>query len=371
MGCFSSKSIAAIVSPLTESVHEPLDQPTDAMAALPECQSKTISRPESPDVVGELPTSERSTWHISDGISSQSSLKSESLIQAGRNKRPSGERSYSRRSHTSRSTVLGRTRTSRSTILSSSNTSRSTVLSVTLVEHETLVPFHQEDSRASSLSPPALQAESSFQSSCHSTKYGRHPLTKASEYGDEDEVLSLLSGGYENLDERDLSDQTSLMLAADGCHERIVQALVLAGADVNAVDRAGRSPLMRSSTSGNGRITRTLIDAGADLNQRDRAGMTPLAKACYKGHVNVVQALIDARADVDPSDETGSTPLIRASSIGNELLVEALIKGGANVNAKDNVSMNQTASHCDPFLTLVCSLSGGLHATHWSQLQWL
>ena len=66
---------------------------------------------------------------------------------------------------------------------------------------------------------------------------GGRALSKASEYGDEPVVLELLSAGYENIDERDLYGQTSLMLAAEGRHEGIVKALVAAGADVNAVDR--------------------------------------------------------------------------------------------------------------------------------------
>ena len=80
---------------------------------------------------------------------------------------------------------------------------------------------------------PSIRAEMSKSS----TKYGERPLYKASEYGDEEAVEELLTHGYEDVDEKDHQERTSLMLASEGKHEGIVEALVKAGANVNAADR--------------------------------------------------------------------------------------------------------------------------------------
>ena len=180
MGCVNSKPIAVIAPlgggdqhldetvpkvPATEPIKEPLDNKQPDKMALSDKSIRPFSRPPSPDVVGELPCSERSTWHISDGISSQSSRMSLKLP------------------HARRSNI-------------STSESRSTILSITLVEsvtehQEPLVPINQGDTISLSLSSPTFDAEASHRSS-HASKYGKNPLSKASKCGYEDKVLPLV-----------------------------------------------------------------------------------------------------------------------------------------------------------------------------------
>ncbi|KAL8766847.1 MAG: hypothetical protein Q9209_006505 [Squamulea sp. 1 TL-2023] len=63
-----------------------------------------------------------------------------------------------------------------------------------------------------------------------------------------------------------------------GRHERIriIRALVKAGADINATNRAGNTALHAAAIGRNTTIVKVLIASGADIYARNRGGLTPL-----------------------------------------------------------------------------------------------
>ena len=66
------------------------------------------------------------------------------------------------------------------------------------------------------------------------------------------------------------------MRAAGGGHTEVVQALIAAGADVNARDYGGGTALMDAAGEGHVEIVRDLIAAGADVEvhgQRSKYGV--------------------------------------------------------------------------------------------------
>jgi ankyrin repeat protein len=76
------------------------------------------------------------------------------------------------------------------------------------------------------------------------------PLSRASEYGQEDVVEVLLNHRGTQVDFRTDFGETPLMLAAHGCHKGVLQRLIQKGADVNARDNKGRTALMKAAASG-------------------------------------------------------------------------------------------------------------------------
>jgi hypothetical protein len=87
-------------------------------------------------------------------------------------------------------------------------------------------------------------------------------LRGAAATGDLAAVNALLSSSFD-VDARDRSGRTALMLAIAQGHADIVDALLAHGADANAADPSGVRPLQMAGAQGNKRIIDSLVRAGA------------------------------------------------------------------------------------------------------------
>jgi hypothetical protein len=87
-------------------------------------------------------------------------------------------------------------------------------------------------------------------------------LRGAAAAGDVAAVKALL-GSAPDVDARDRSGRTALMLAIVNGHAVVVDALLAHGADVNAVDVTGVRPLQMARAAGNREIVDSLLRAGA------------------------------------------------------------------------------------------------------------
>jgi ankyrin repeat protein len=112
-----------------------------------------------------------------------------------------------------------------------------------------------------------------------------------------------------------------------------VQALIDSGAEVNAVDSMGSTPLHKAAQAPSGEVAQLLIDAGADLAapDGDRFGRTPAHYAAEGGFNEVLVVLLDAGVDVDiRSAGNGATPFMSAAFSGNVGGMEILYASGAD-----------------------------------------
>ncbi|MEP7305003.1 MAG: ankyrin repeat domain-containing protein [Acidobacteriota bacterium] len=174
---------------------------------------------------------------------------------------------------------------------------------------------------------------------------------------------------------------SAVMWAVMGNHADAVQALVAAGADLNARSRVTRYPhtppavigdkleegvsyvgqtvlpkggwtaLMYAAREGAVNAARVLAGAGADLNATEPEGTSALLFAIINGHYDVAEVLIEAGADLDLADRTGMTPLYAAVDMhtlgstfgrpdpqlavidGSVPMIEFLLQHGANPDA--------------------------------------
>ncbi|KAI0300740.1 ankyrin repeat-containing domain protein [Russula brevipes] len=79
----------------------------------------------------------------------------------------------------------------------------------------------------------------------------------------------------------------------------MVQLLLSHGADINAVDRQGRSPLHKALRSRNIDVVKLLLTSGADVNARDRPDLTPLFTVLESGDFDMAQLLLSHGADIN------------------------------------------------------------------------
>jgi len=95
-------------------------------------------------------------------------------------------------------------------------------------------------------------------------------------------------------------------------HPDTTEALLAAGADVNATTREAMkvTPLQSAAAARQVDIARLLIDHGANVNARQvESGFTPLHEAAANGQVDLASLLLDRGADVNARMNDGRTPL--------------------------------------------------------------
>ena len=119
-------------------------------------------------------------------------------------------------------------------------------------------------------------------------------------------------------------------------HAEEVNALIVAGADVNAKGYNGNTPLHYAVRNGLAEIPNALIVAGADVNTKADDGETPLHYAVRNSQAKMANALIVAGADVNVKGNNGDTPLHYAVRNSHARMANALIVAGADANVKGN-----------------------------------
>jgi ankyrin repeat protein len=127
---------------------------------------------------------------------------------------------------------------------------------------------------------------------------------------------------------------TPLMWALLGKQKiEVIELLIKAGANVNAVTSDGSTVLSRAVANGSKEIITLLLSSGAKKSiavVQPYYGTTVLCDAAYSRGIDILQLLLDAGADI----KIGA-PLCAAAYSNTPEVVLFLIKAGAEVNAKD------------------------------------
>lgn len=126
----------------------------------------------------------------------------------------------------------------------------------------------------------------------------------------------------------------SLQAALCGKDE-MLGVLIAAGADLEQRDASSFTPLLLAAARGHISCLRLLLAGGAQPDAADASGKTALCNAAEAGRVDVLRALLDAGAGLGATGPEGRTALHAAAAAGQEAAVHALLAAGADVDAKD------------------------------------
>lgn len=137
---------------------------------------------------------------------------------------------------------------------------------------------------------------------------------------------------------------TPLILAASQAPTSVVEQLIRAGADVNVIDAAKRTPV--SEAIGRSENFAALLTAGANITPLTKGsnGKPALLTAAEKGNTVAVDALLAAGSDPNKMYR-GKAPLHLAAAKSHTTVVAALLAAGADhlLADKDGVSPLDTA----------------------------
>ena len=161
------------------------------------------------------------------------------------------------------------------------------------------------------------------------------PLSIVSCFGIEAAAQLLLTKGAE-VDCIDRKGRTPLMYAVSHGHSNLVKLLLSKKADVNRVGSDLNWPLSLAILYDYEKCAMLLLEHGADINLKNAEG-TALNLAAENNSPAVINQLLARGADVNSRNERGITPLGIAVFNGDERLVAELVAYGADINIKDNL----------------------------------
>jgi ankyrin repeat protein len=135
---------------------------------------------------------------------------------------------------------------------------------------------------------------------------------------------------------RQVDGATALHWAAHWDDLGIADALLAAGADVNAANELGVTPLHLACTNGSAAMAARLLGRGARVNETaTTTGTTALMTCARSGSLEAVRALLAHGAPPDVAETfKGQTALMWAVAENHPPVVRALIEGGANVRVR-------------------------------------
>jgi ankyrin repeat protein len=136
-------------------------------------------------------------------------------------------------------------------------------------------------------------------------------LFEAAKAGDLDDVKLWLTLGAPIEMKRD-GGKTPLLIAVQRNYPLVVDTLLLAGANVNAVDDSGRSVLHLSILAHNDSLLQRFCELAVDVNALDYLGNSPLMYTVHSANRWACILLLKANADPNIANRGGCVPLYAA-----------------------------------------------------------
>ena len=166
---------------------------------------------------------------------------------------------------------------------------------------------------------------------CEADHAGDPCLILAAYHGHIETVRTLLCMPEVGIDNPGACGFTALHHAARQGHADVLQALLDAGADIEAKNVEGRSALLVASIAGEAKSVKLLVEAGAGVCVTENNGLTCLTIASHFGHTETVRYLVGLKeVDVNHAANSGCTALHLAAYQRLPDVVKLLLEHGAD-----------------------------------------
>lgn len=175
----------------------------------------------------------------------------------------------------------------------------------------------------------------------------RTPLMEAARKGWEDGIQLLLDAKA-NTEVADETGATALCLAVRGGKTASAKKLLEAGANPNGTGGPDHQQMVPLHEAANDEMVEALINAGAYVNAKDRQNFTPLHYHARAGRLSILRRLLAAGADANALDKNNRTPIFMVGQRGDSLgSLNLLIEHGANLDVVDREQ--------NTFIHLICA----------------
>jgi len=211
-------------------------------------------------------------------------------------------------------------------------------------------------------------------------------LFKAAEGGHANVATELLARGADPNWRSSRNGQTALFVSCIRGHDAVARALLDAGANVDVLDKEGRTALLFLASEKTEKLKsgalKMLLEKDADIETRDAIGRTPLLWAATNGNVRLVAALLSGelgkRADISAANNRGRNALHLAAEANHEAMVKLLLDCGADARASSDggwTALHNAAQsgHAGATILLLAAdanvnaqLSNGMTPLHWA-----
>lgn len=176
----------------------------------------------------------------------------------------------------------------------------------------------------------------------------RSPIMDAASSGKKDIVEILINCGA-NLDLQDEYGDTALNLSFrySDLRDDVVKMLILAGADVNKINKQNRTSLMIMINNHLGEeIIKMVVERSSNINFKSKNGETAIFLATTHGRYEIVELLIDKIESVDSftKDENLSYLLELAAYYAHEKIFDLILSKGAKLDGNAHTLLRNAAS---------------------------
>ena len=146
----------------------------------------------------------------------------------------------------------------------------------------------------------------------------------------------LISSGVKQKTVDKQTGNTPLHIAVMQKDTTVLQLLLAAKADVNALNTSKRTPLHYAVSKGDEKLVQLLMAHKPKLMMLDENEVTPLHMAVSNHNVLITRILLNAGANPNSVDKAGNTPLLTALLARKLDLAQYLLQKGAEVNVANN-----------------------------------
>lgn len=158
---------------------------------------------------------------------------------------------------------------------------------------------------------------------------GFTPLGLAAFFGREEVASELLAQGADvNAVSENAMQVQPLHSAVAGNHAQLAEALVEAGANVNATQHGGFTPLMGAAQNGNAALVAFLLERGANMAARTEDGRDAYALAAEENHESVLK-LLPSKTDHPEESQNANVRALGQTEHMNENDKEVIGQTGA------------------------------------------
>lgn len=148
-------------------------------------------------------------------------------------------------------------------------------------------------------------------------------------------IDALLIDGAD-INTKNKNGDTALMLAVQRDNSQIVNLLLTKGANVNSSNEEGNNAVILATISNQLEIINNLLEFGANINHKNKNGDTPLILAVKDKNLHIVKKLIKLGANINYQNQYGNTALICATAKGDLPIVNTLLTQGADINVRND-----------------------------------